>query len=226
MSDYILNVNVEKLSPHPINETIYDFNSNQHQELKRSIELNGLLEPLTIDNKYQVYSGHRRLNVIKELGWIDVSCRLTNVINPIISLIEHNRYRKKTATELLRESDLLKKEYSKDIKQGQRNDINGKGKSWTILNVSKSLGVSTTKLKQLKSIKHYEPSLLFEIDMGKISVGKAYQQIRKKYILNGNGGRPLNKFEDDFNNLMLKYKPSTKELNHIVKKYNQTLGQK
>ena len=62
--------------------------------------------------------------------------------------------------------------------------------------------------------------------MGKISVGKAYQQIRKKYILNGNGGRPLNKFEDDFNNLMLKYKPSTKELNHIVKKYNQTLGQK
>jgi len=35
MSDYILNINVEKLSPHPVNKTIYDFNSNQHQELKK-----------------------------------------------------------------------------------------------------------------------------------------------------------------------------------------------
>jgi hypothetical protein len=226
MSDYILNISVDKLKPHPINESIYGFNPTQHEELKKSIELNGLLEPITINKKYFVMSGHRRLDVIKELGWIDVDCRLSHFENPMISLIELNRYRKKTTKELLRESEILKEEYSKMGGQGKRNDLNGKGKNWTIINVSNQLGVSTTKLKQLKSIQHYEPSLLTEIDMGKISVGKAYQQIRKKYILNGNGGRPLNKFENDFNNLMQKHNPSSKELNHLVKNYNRTLGQK
>ena len=38
--------------------------------------------------------------------------------------------------------------------QGKRNDLNGNGKNWTIINVSNQLGVSTTKPKKLKSIQH------------------------------------------------------------------------
>ena len=62
MSDYIIRMDVQKLKPHPINQTIYDYDKKQQDELKKSIELNGLLEPITIDNKYFVMSGHRRLD--------------------------------------------------------------------------------------------------------------------------------------------------------------------
>ena len=60
MSDYIIEVSVDKLKPHPINETIYDTDENQLEDLMKSIEVNGLLEPITIDNDNLVYSGHRR----------------------------------------------------------------------------------------------------------------------------------------------------------------------
>ena len=100
MSDYIIRQPVEKLKPHPINETIYDFDEKQHLELLESIDKNGLLEPITIDNQNYVYSGHRRLKAVKELGWIDIDCRLTHISNPIIQIIESNHQRKKTTKKL------------------------------------------------------------------------------------------------------------------------------
>ena len=59
--NYILRVGVDKLEPHPINETIYSFNQEQQNELKKSISLLGLIEPITITPRNQVLSGHRRL---------------------------------------------------------------------------------------------------------------------------------------------------------------------
>ena len=224
MSGYIIKMDVENLKPHPVNKTIYDFDKTQHSELVKSIEMNGLLEPITIDNKHYVISGHRRLHAIKQLGWINVECRLSNFPNPILSIVEMNRYRKKTSKEILRESEILKEEYSKNNGQGMRNDLNGNGKNWTIVNVSNHIGCSLTKLKKLKSIQHYEPSLLDDIDCGKISVGKAYSIIRTKYILEGNGGRPKNEFESDMKNLLDKHNPTIKELNKVVKRYKSTLS--
>jgi len=224
MSDYIVKMSVEKLKPHPINSTIYDYNEKQHSELKKSIELNGLLEPITIDYQHNVISGHRRLSVIKELGWIDVDCRMSNFSNPKISIIELNRYRQKTTKEILRESEILKEEYSKNNGQGMRNDLNGNGKNWTIINVSNQLGVSTTKLKKLKSIQHYEPDLLDDIDSGKISVGLAYNKVREDYIIEGNGGRPKNTFQEDMMNVLKKYKPKKDEIVKVVKLYNSSVS--
>mgnify|MGYP000365474235 CR=1 FL=1 len=224
MSDYIIRMDVNKLKPHPINQTIYDYDKNQQDELRKSIELNGLLEPITIDRKHFVMSGHRRLDVIKELGWIDVDCRLSHFENPKISLVELNRYRKKSSKEILRESEILKEEYSKMGGQGKRNDLNGKGKNWTIINVSNQLGVSTTKLKRLKSIQHYEPELLNQIDYGNISVGKAYQIVREKYIIDKETESPKETFQSEMGVLMKRYQPSLDELENIIKDYKSTLG--
>ena len=38
MTDYILNISVDKLKPNPLNETIYSFNQQDHDELKKSVE--------------------------------------------------------------------------------------------------------------------------------------------------------------------------------------------
>ena len=43
MSDYVIRMDVEKINENPLNSMIYGYNPKQHQELKKSIELNGLL---------------------------------------------------------------------------------------------------------------------------------------------------------------------------------------
>ena len=223
MSNYIVRVDLERLKPHPINDEIYSFNSQDHKELKKSITLLGLLEPIVITNDNLILSGHRRYGVIKELGWEDVDCRLVDVENPKIFIVEANRQRKKTTEEILKEAIILKEEYSKMVKRGRpKNGEDKNGKNWTILSVSERLGVSTTKLKKLMSIKKYSPELLEQIDMGLISVGKAYTIIREKYILNGNGGRPMTKtFKSEMIDLLEKYNPPMNDLMDVVKNYEK-----
>lgn len=223
MSNYIVRVDLERLKPHPINDEIYSFNSQDHKELKKSIILLGLLEPIVITNDNLILSGHRRYGVIKELGWEDVDCRLVDVENPKIFIVEANRQRKKTTEEILKEAIILKEEYSKMVKRGRpKNGEDKNGKNWTILSVSERLGVSTTKLKKLMSIKKHSPELLEQIDMGLISVGKAYTIIREKYILNGNGGRPMTKtFKSEMIDLLEKYNPPMNDIMDVVKNYEK-----
>ena len=223
MSNYIVRVDLERLKPHPINDEIYSFNSQDHKELKKSITLLGLLEPIVITNDNLILSGHRRYGVIKELGWEDVDCRLVDVENPKIFIVEANRQRKKTTEEILKEAIIHKEEYSKMVKRGRpKNGEDKNGKNWTILSVSERLGVSTTKLKKLMSIKKHSPELLEQIDMGLISVGKAYTIIREKYILNGNGGRPMTKtFKSEMIDLLEKYNPPMNDIMDVVKNYEK-----
>ena len=74
MSDYVIRMDVSKINENPLNSMIYGYNQKQHQELKKSIELNGLLEPLTITRDNTLVCGHRRLKAIKEIGYDDVEC--------------------------------------------------------------------------------------------------------------------------------------------------------
>jgi ParB-like chromosome segregation protein Spo0J len=219
MSNYIIRIDLDKLTPNPLNEKIYSFNSTAHTELVKSIELNGLLEPICITGKHNtIVSGHRRYLAVKDLGWEDTDCRLIDVDNLPITTIEMNRYRKKTSTEILNEASILKSEYSKMVKRGApKKGEKREGRNWTILSVSSRLGVSTTKLKKLMSIKKYQPDLLEQIDLGLISVGKAYSIIREKYILNGTGGRPKKDFQSQFSQLLDEYKPSLKQIVKVMK---------
>ena len=224
MTDYIIKMGLDKINPNPLNKQIYGYNENEHKELVKSIELNGLLEPLTITRNNLLVSGHRRYKAVRDIGWEDVDCRLREFDNVSVALVELNRHRKKTSTEILNEASILKEEYSKMVKRGRPKngeENNGK-KNWTILSVSEKLGVSTTQLKKLISIKKYEAEMLDKIDMGLISVGKAYTIIREKYILNGNGGRPSTKtFKGEMNELLDKYKPTVNELLDVVENYKK-----
>jgi len=210
MSDYIIQMKVSELKPHPINSTIYKDNPDALKELIHSINLNGLLEPLVINRSNMVISGHRRLQALKEIGWEKCDCRLSEYENEIIALIQLNSYRIKVESEIVREAELLKTEYSKQIKKGRplKGEVRD-GKNWSIVNVSEKLGVSTTKLKKLISIKKYEPSLLEKVDLGLISVEQAYQKVRLKYIVGENDEKYHNSnFKSSFNQLLKRYNPT------------------
>ena len=210
MSDYIIQMKVSELKPHPINSTIYKDNPDALKELIHSINLNGLLEPLVINRSNMVISGHRRLQALKEIGWEKCDCRLSEFENEIIALIQLNSYRVKVESEIVREAELLKTEYSKQIKKGRplKGEVRD-GKNWSIVNVSEKLGVSTTKLKKLISIKKYEPSLLEKVDLGLISVEQAYQKVRLKYIVGENDEKyNSSNFKSSFNQLLKRYNPT------------------
>ena len=100
------------------------------------------------------------------------------------------------------------------IKKGRpKNGEKREGKNWTILSVSERLGVSATNLKKLMSLKKYEPEMLDKVDMGLISIGKAYSIIRDKYILNEKGaGRKPNDFRTEYRVLLDKWQPTKEEL--------------
>ena len=229
MSDYILEMKVEKLKPNPINETIYQNNPVAMEQLKKSIEENGLLEPITITKSGMVISGHRRIQALTELGYETCECRITYFENTTIATIELNRYRVKTESELVREAEVLKDELSKYVKRGR--PLKGEekiGKSSTITDVSKTLNISTTKLKKLLSIKNYEPELLDKVDLGIVSVEKAYQLVRTKYILPKRVGDDKSYENKNFRSsvikLLEKYKPSY-ELAHetLLKFYERDI---
>ena len=209
MPDYIVEMKVSMLKPNPINETIYDNNEKALTDLKHSIESNGLLEPLVITRSNLIISGHRRLEALKQIGFETCDCRISTYENDIIATIELNRYRKKTQNEIVREAEILKTEYKKLIKLGRplKGEVRTK-KSSSIVDISNALGVSTTKLKKLLSIKNYEPSLLKDIDLGLLSVEKAYQKVRVKYII-GEEDQTYsnNKFKSQMKRLLKNYNP-------------------
>ena len=221
MSDYIIKMDLDKINPNPINEQIYGYNPVEHKELKKSIELNGLLEPLTITRDNLLVSGHRRYKVIREIGWEDVDCRLREFDNVSIALVELNKSRIKTKTELLNEAEILQTEYSKMIKKGRpKNGEKREGKNWSILNVSEKLNIGATNLKKLMSVKKYDESLLEKIDLGLLSIGKAYSIVRDKYILNEKGaGRKPNDFRTEYRVLLDKYNPTIEELEEETNLY-------
>ena len=222
MSDYIIQMKVSELKPHKLNSTIYNDNPEALKELVHSININGLLEPLVINRSNVVISGHRRLLALKEIGWEKCSCRLSEFENETIALITLNAYRVKTESELVREAELLKIEFSKQIKKGRplKGEVRD-GKNWSIVNVSEKLGVSTTKLKKLLSIKNYDPSLLEKVDQGIISVERAYQEVRLKYIVGKDDGKyAKQKFNTQMKRLLEKYNPPFDVVfNLLVKHY-------
>lgn len=176
-----MNKPLSHIKPSPINEEIYS--SSDLSDLELSLEQNGQLEPIVINSKNFIISGHRRYYSMRRLGWKECEVRVRDYDNEIISLIEHNKHRVKSVTDIHNEYRLLEKEYKKQLgSQGSRTDLKKKNQFNTMVEISKNLNVGTTKLKQIKSIYNYEPELLDKINKGDESVNSAYKYVQKKYM--------------------------------------------
>ena len=143
-----MKIKIAKIKPNPKNDEIYD--PSDLTELKASISTNGQLEPIVINKRNVIVSGHRRYYSMTQLGIKECEVRVQEFESDIIALIEFNRQRQKTASDILRESEILQKEYKSRIGQGKRTDLGGgKNKERSDLLSAKSVGVSLTQLKQL-----------------------------------------------------------------------------
>ena len=61
---------VSDIKPHPKNSEIYDLSNIN--DLVKSIDEVGLLQPLILNKNNQILSGHRRFESIKILEWEEV----------------------------------------------------------------------------------------------------------------------------------------------------------
>lgn len=74
-------------------------------DLKDSLRTYGLLNPITINSKYQLIAGERRLQAAKAIGWTSINANIIDNISEVDELemeIEENNQRKEfTEKELL-----------------------------------------------------------------------------------------------------------------------------
>ena len=202
-----------QLIPSQINDKIYI--RSDLSDLKQSLESNGQLEPLVINKNNEIISGHRRYFSMVQLGWKDCEVRIEEYENDTIALIEHNRHRTKSVSDIVNESRILEKELKEKFGgKGKRNDLNGKGKFVIAEELSNRLGLGLSKMKQIKTISNYEPSL---IDSGKLSVNKAYDIVRLKYFPPKEIKTKKSDFGKKFKKLLSEYEPTQKEIFDILK---------
>ena len=203
---------LKHIKPNPINSDIYD--DTDLNDLKYSIEANGQLESIVINKKNEIISGHRRYFSMIQLGWKEADVNVVDYENDIIALIEHNRHRTKSVKDILRESKVLEKELKSKLGgRGKRTDLNGKNKFSIVDEMAKSLGFGLSKLKQLRTIANYEPSMVDKIDT-EYSLNQAYDIIKEKYL------KPkkvhTETFESLFKKLLKKHNPKMDEINNVL----------
>ena len=181
------------LKEHPENNQIYE--PHCLEDLKTSLSIHGQMEPLAVTKSGVIISGHRRYNAMNSLGWSECEVRIVEPENELIALIEHNRYRQKSSSDILKEARILEKELRKKIGRGRYASKNREGRHQgeritMVVQLSKKLGVGTSRLKQLFSISNYKPELIKEIDKGGLSVSAAYAQIKDEFFRNDNSEIP------------------------------------
>ena len=102
---------ITSLKPHPLNATLYetlDPSSDQFQQLLASMKEHGILQPLQVRPDGTVLSGHRRLAVALQLKLEHLPCILREDGDDRVLIVENNRYRQKTASEIMHEAELIK----------------------------------------------------------------------------------------------------------------------
>ncbi len=103
--------NPDQLRPHPLNDAVYGTEPID-PAFRESIEAEGILTPLTIDQDDTIISGHRRWRVAQAMGLSYVPVVVREIYDPLDAerwLIESNRQREKTTSQVHREADELER---------------------------------------------------------------------------------------------------------------------
>ena len=179
-----MQVDVASLTSHPINAEIYTISDVEN--LAESIGKVGLLEPLVVDQFNQVISGNRRFSAIQLLGWEQVQVNLVSVApeDAAVLIVHHNKQRVKSQRETLNEYRILFAEYS--LGQGARTDLDptladsSQSRQRTRDRIAEEINTPAGRLANLVFIDDHEPTLIEDIDKGKITLNIAYQYLSKK----------------------------------------------
>ncbi|RLI00128.1 hypothetical protein DRO19_00300 [Candidatus Bathyarchaeota archaeon] len=197
MNKEVVEIPLDRLRVHPVNRQIYVSDSERKAELLESIRQHGILEPLIVmpqDDGFLILSGARRFECARELGFKAVPCIITHVEDPVLAIIEYNRYRKKTAIEIYNELQVLKERLSETarlkqlskLKPFQDSSFDKIDKTEAINTrriAAQTLGVSEGYLSMLEQVVEHKdliPDVFERLKAGRETVYSAYSQLRSK----------------------------------------------
>ena len=142
----VVNIPVSRLTENSVNNKVYNVNDKLFDYFVELIKEFGILEPLIIDNDFNIISGNRRYKAALQLGIDFVPAIFSSTPVSSVSSILHNQQRVKSFSEMMKEFKVL---HSKSgTKQGQRTDLKG-DKTSLRTKVSKMFGISESQLNRL-----------------------------------------------------------------------------
>jgi ParB family transcriptional regulator, chromosome partitioning protein len=106
---------VDRIRPNPFSLAIYGDPNTEIDDLVESIRKHGVLVPLVVvaeadSEVYELVSGHRRLACARALGLTEVPCDVRALGSRTArrrAVLEYNRQRRKTFSQMMREADAL-----------------------------------------------------------------------------------------------------------------------
>ena len=108
----------DEISVNPFSIELYGDPENEIDDLLDGVRAHGVLVPLVvrrIRSGWEVLSGHRRLACARALGLSEVPCEVREVRGRgprRLAVLEYNRQRRKTFSQLMREADALEELYA------------------------------------------------------------------------------------------------------------------
>jgi len=178
-----MEVEISKLKIHPFHKRLYLI--NEIDALAISIQEEGLLEKLVIDEHNYVISVIRRLYAVKKLGWEKVEVEIMNFNgkDEKPTFIAFNKQRVKTNREKLNEARYLKALWRR--KRGPKSEAEKPQITENVKpvdtrrEVCEELGISAGNLVKLEYINDLRSDLIDEIDKGILSIDQAYKGLKK-----------------------------------------------
>jgi ParB family transcriptional regulator, chromosome partitioning protein len=118
-----------QLKPNPFSISIYGEPDAEIGDLIESVKAHGVLVPLVVvpsETAWEVVSGHRRLACAKAIGLADLDCEIRSIDSEADrshAVIEYNRQRRKSFSQLMREADALETILGKKAKERSENNL-------------------------------------------------------------------------------------------------------
>lgn len=160
------------------------------QELADNIRRNGLLNPITINSRYVLLAGERRLRACKLLGWSQVDVRMVESEDEAqdleIEMSENNVRRNFTGSELaegIRRQMAIESERAKErMSEGGRgaNICTPSGKARD--KAAEHFGISGEQARKTLFVADHadllDPADFADWDEGRLSTNKAFQRVK------------------------------------------------
>lgn len=171
-------IDPDKLIPHKKNETIYG-REEVDEDLVDSIRANGQLEPIIINQKDEILSGHRRWRALKKIKQEDVNIKAIcfrneyeNETQETEAIIEFNRYREKTPMQIYKESKELFNIFTQQADKRRKSNLRNLPKYVEELNSVHREDKPGRSLEKLAEAVHMKRDRLAKI----IWIGKRYEK--------------------------------------------------
>jgi ParB family chromosome partitioning protein len=158
--------------------------------LAKSIQELGLLQPIVISETYDLIAGQRRLEACKSLGWTEIPATIVNLQDIVKGEYAENAFRKEfTLSEMVaikRAIEPVEREQAKE-RQLSGQPVTDSAKGRVADRIASAVGVSRDTLSKVETIveaAEKEPEkygdLPEKVDRKEVSVDKAYCEIKPR----------------------------------------------